>query len=231
MSVVAIIDSGIQNNKKLNIVKSMTLYVNDNYEIEERPDSTCLNEHGTIIADIITLINPDVELIDINILDEKLETNGQIMIQALKKALSFKPDIINLSLGTNNIRYVFELRKLIKEAVKNEVIIVAAYSNNNKITFPAIMKNVVGVKCISTLKLRDTPKSIYFYKNGIFYAPDSAKTIYHLKCKSCNYSMRGNSISAAYVSGELSLITNDKNLTNKDTLNRFMRVTRSEKNY
>ncbi len=219
---VAIIDSGIQNNKNLNIVKSMTLYVNDNYEIEERLDSTCLNEHGTIIADIITLINPDVELIDINILDEKLETNGQIMIQALKKALSFKPDIINLSLGTNNIRYVFELRKLIKEAVKNKIIIVAAYSNNNKITFPAMMKNVVGVKRMSTLKSGVTLKSIYFYKNSIFYAPDSAKTIYHLKCKPCSYNMRGNSISAAYISGELSLIANDKNLTIRDVLNTFI---------
>ncbi len=214
MSVVAIIDSGIQNNKNLNIVKSMTLYVNDNYEIEERPDSTCLNEHGTIIADIITLINPDVELIDINILDEKLETNGQIMIQALKKALSFKPDIINLSLGTNNIRYVFELRKLIKEAVKNKIIIVAAYSNNNKITFPAMMKNVVGVKRMSTLKLQNTPKSIYFYKNSIFYAPDSANIIYKLRRKSCNYNIRGNSISAAYISGELSLIVNKKYFIN-----------------
>ncbi len=224
MSVVAIIDSGIQNNKNLNIVKSMTLYVNDNYEIEERPDSTCLNEHGTIIADIITLINPDVELIDINILDEKLETNGQIMIQALKKALSFKPDIINLSLGTNNIRYVFELRKLIKEAVKNKIIIVAAYSNNNKITFPAMMKNVVGVKRMSTLKLQNTPKSIYFYKNSIFYAPDSANIIYKLRRKSCNYNIRGNSISAAYISGELSLIVNKKYFTQEQVLDMFINI-------
>ncbi len=221
---VAIIDSGIQNNKNLNIVKSMTLYVNDNYEIEERLDSTCLNEHGTIIADIITLINPDVELIDINILDEKLETNGQIMIQALKKALSFKPDIINLSLGTNNIRYVFELRKLIKEAVKNKIIIVAAYSNNNKITFPAMMKNVVGVKRMSTLKLQNTPKSIYFYKNSIFYAPDSANIIYKLRRKSCNYNIRGNSISAAYISGELSLIVNKKYFTQEQVLDVFINI-------
>jgi subtilisin family serine protease len=221
---VAIIDSGIQNNKNLNIVKSMTLYVNDNYEIEERLDSTCLNEHGTIIADIITLINPDVELIDINILDEKLETNGQIMIQALKKALSFKPDIINLSLGTNNIRYVFELRKLIKEAVKNKIIIVAAYSNNNKITFPAMMKNVVGVKRMSTLKLQNTPKSIYFYKNSIFYAPDSANIIYKLRRKSCNYNIRGNSISAAYISGELSLIVNKKYFTQEQVLDMFINI-------
>lgn len=224
MSTVAIIDSGIQQNKNLNVIKSMKLYVNDNYEIEEDCNSICLNNHGTVIADIITLINPDVELIDINILDEKLETNGKIMIRAINIALGLNPDIINLSLGTNSIRYIFELRKLIKKASENKIIIVAAYSNSNMITFPAMMKNVVGVKRMSTLKRNVASKYAYLCKNNTFYAPDSAKTIYHLKCKPCNYNIRGNSISTAYISGELSLIASNKYFTQKQVLERFINL-------
>ena len=208
MSRVAIIDSGINKEDavcKLNIVKSLSININENNEITETCGSKCSNHHGTVIADIISQINPNVEIIDINILNDELQTNGHILLRAINRAIDLKPDIINISLGTNSIKYIAQMMKLIKSAVKNNIYIVAAHDNRDKITFPAALRDVIGVKRISTL-CKSNDNLIYAYEKNIYYAPDSNFYIHKLHNCKCKYIMWGNSMSAAYITGELSVV-------------------------
>lgn len=211
MSKVVIIDSGI--NKKyakntLNIIKSLSLYVDKNNNIFEKEVSKCNNPHGTAVADIITSINPNVQIIDINILDDNLETNGYIFLKAIERAIELKPDVINLSLGTNSLKYTIQMIKLVNKAVKNNIHVVAAYDNSGRIAFPAIIKGVIGVKSLSNLEKH---KSIdqYAYKRNTYYAPGCSVYLYGLDDSEHENFLYGNSMASAYITGKISLIIDE----------------------
>lgn len=211
MSTVAVIDSGI--NKKhakntLNIIKSLSLYIDKNNNISEKEDSKCNNLHGTAVADIITNINPNVQIIDINILDDNLETNGYILLKSIERAIELKPDVINLSLGTNSLKYTIQMIRLIKKATKNNIHVVAAYDNSGRITFPAIIKGVIGVKSISVLK-EDNYSNQYAYIGTTYYAPRCSIYAYSLDGSECEKIMYGNSMASAYITGKISLIIDE----------------------
>lgn len=225
MSKVAIIDSGIDERYavcKLNVVQSLTVSISEDDETKEFTGSKCKNPHGTIIADVITQINSNVEIIDINILNEKLETNGYVLLRAIEKAIDLKPDVINLSLGTNSLRYTFSMMKQIKRAIRNNILMVAAYDNNNRITFPATFRDVIGVKKISSLSSSSDNFLWYLYQKDIYYAPGENYYIHELNdCKS-KYIMSGNSISTAYITGELTVLKDRyKELSMKEIIAKF----------
>lgn len=226
MSRIAIIDSGIDMKyakNTLNVIKSLSLYIDKNNNIYERDESTCNNPHGTAIADIITQINPNVQIIDINILDANLETNGYILLRSIERAIELMPDIINLSLGTNSLKYIIQMRRLIKKAMKNNIHVVAAYDNSGKITFPAMLKGVIGVKSISNLD-ENNYSSQYAYKGNIYYAPGCSIYTYSFDCSNHKNILQGNSMASAYITGKISLIIDDnleisyKTIINKDKI-------------
>lgn len=222
MSRIAIIDSGINKDDavcKLNIVQSLSIYINENNEITEKNISNCNNPHGTIVAEIITQINPSAEIIDVNILDNELRTNGHVLLYAIKKAIDLKPDIINLSLGTNSLKYILPMKRLVKKAIKSNIYIVAAYDNCDRLTFPAVLKDVIGVKRISTLNISDNK---YAYRKKIFYALDNNIFVNKMNSSKINCAMQGNSMSAAYITGQLSLLIEQNNkLSVKEAVNQL----------
>ena len=224
MSKVAVIDSGI--NKKyakntLNIIKSLSLYVDKNNNIYEKEGSKCNNPHGTAVADIITDINPNVQIIDINILDDNLETNGYILLKSIERAIELKPDVINLSLGTNSLKYTMQMIKLVKMAVKNNIHVVAAYDNSGRITFPAMINGVIGVKSITCL-LKENSNNQYTYKGNKYYAPGCSIYAYSLDGSKCESIMYGNSMASAYITGKISLnIDENKDISYKAVISKM----------
>lgn len=204
---VVVIDSGIDiNNMELKgkISHRLGLIIDENGKIKKVENPKCRNIHGTIIASCINHMWNNIELIDINILNENLMTNGETLIEALKIAEEFHPHVVNLSLGTLKLKYCLRLKRVINKLVKNNTIIVSAVDNRGARTYPAAFKNVVGVKS------QEVDIGKICYKHGYFYAsPWLKKDIIYCEDykKYC-----GNSIATAYVSGWISKEISEGNL-------------------
>ena len=159
------------------------------------------NRHGTTVAMIIRHICCDVDFISINILDDKLSTDGRILLYALSQVFDYSPDIIHMSLGTVNKKYILPLRRIVKEARRHHIPLVAAAENTNKVSYPAYLKGVFGVKSDSF----DNCKQ-YYYKRGFFYAPFETGGIDCIQEISSIRDAKGTSIAAAYLTGHLAEI-------------------------
>lgn len=197
---VAIIDSGIDGSKSnLNdyIKLSLAFKIGDKGTIIVDENAAVKHEHGTAIAMIIQHICKDVEFISINIFDECLLSDGRILIHSLKQAIELKPDIIHLSLGTSKHRYKFILKKLMKLAEKNNIIVVSSLSNDKTRSYPADLKNVIRVAG----KSFECYESFYCL-NDIYYAPVDIGKIEN-RDELENKGMKGNSMAAAYITGNL----------------------------
>jgi hypothetical protein len=217
---VVIIDSGVDIERydlDKNVKNSISYKLGNRGDVVEDNKIKVRNDHGTAIAMIIKCICKKVDIFSINILDENLRADGRVLIHALKKAIEIKPDIIHLSLGTTKFRYKYVLNRIVKRAKKNNIVVVSAYSNEGKDSYPAALKSVVGVK---SSEIRDV-QNIYFHKNT-FYAPpmiiyDELKSFF--KCEN----MCGNSIAAAYITGHMCKYIKDKQIViNKELINRLI---------
>lgn len=193
---IVIIDSGIDTNETYlrNYIKEETGFkLNEKLDVVEEHNPKIKNDHGTVIAKTIKYICNEVEFISINILDENLSTDGRVLIQALKKSISYNPHIVHLSLGTTKIKYWYPLKKLCKFLNKNNVIIVSAANNEGKRSYPAYLKEVIGVK-------GENINNTYFYNNKFFYSSLGLPNDLCISSKRYR-DVTGNSISAAYITG------------------------------
>lgn len=174
--------------------------MNDEGYIVEDQSLKPRHEHGTAIAMIIRDIFENVEFISVNILNERLTTDGRVLIHAFREALLYKADIIHLSLGTTRWRYKFPLKRLVKEAAKNDVIVVSAANNQGIKSYPAFINGVVGVKGNMALN-----KSEFSYNDGFFYAPMETKDIVGINELQHGDRAIGNSMAAAYITGHIAM--------------------------
>ena len=127
---VLIIDSGVNGSTKETI----------NYVQYE--DNNDYLEHGTVIANIIRAINPDVNIYSAKVVDRGGSTVNDKLAQALLYALFNNIDIINVSLGLPS--YSDTIQDIINKLAKRGVIIVAAAGNNASV-YPALYNNVISV--------------------------------------------------------------------------------------
>ena len=175
--------------------------------------------HGTAIAMIIRHICSNVEFISVNILDENLSTDGRILTYALSQVLDYQPDIIHMSLGTLKKRYIFTLKRIVKEARKLNILLVAAAENSGRISYPAYLNGVIGVKAAFFKN-----SSEYLHKHGFFYAPIGTEGISCIQKISEIKNAKGTSMAAAYISGHLAMILNDsKELSFKEAKETLIR--------
>lgn len=216
MSVtVAILDSGINPNVSHlsnHIRESTGFRFDDKQTIIEDKSMTVTHEHGTMVALVIKHLCQAVTFININILNEKLRTDGRILIHALNHALHLKPDIIHLSLGTKKWRYKWGLQKIVDKALQQEIVIVAAASNDGKKAYPACLKDVIGVKMEKFTDIYS-----YRYHNGFFYAPLDVSGVTGFDFFQ-GRQIGGCSTSAAYITGHLSRIKAAENTETADDL-------------
>lgn len=102
--------------------------------------------HGTTVAYIIEKSCNIKSIISIKILNDQRElTSANKLIIALEWCLHEGIHIINLSLGSTNLFDRGKIKQIVLKLVKSGAILVAANSNSNNITYPASMKQVIGV--------------------------------------------------------------------------------------
>lgn len=216
--VVAVVDSGIDSSiadLSNYVIKSTGFGINHDGYIVENREKEVQHFHGTAIAMVIRYICPNVRLVSVNILNERLVTDGRVLIQALGETVSFKPDIINLSLGTTKWRYKWPLTDIVKEAIKNNVYIVSAANNENVRSYPAYLRGVIGVKAAKDIELDE-----YYFKKNMFYAPAHLQGVDGSDLIKDAYGYSGTSFSAAYITGHLAnLISNNNSLDADEVVN------------
>ncbi|MEG0472129.1 MAG: S8 family serine peptidase [Solibacillus sp.] len=162
---VAIMDSGInKSHPDLNIPEENSMNFVE-------PDEKVIDDfgHGTAVAGIIAAqnntigiqgISPNVEIIDLKVLDEKGTGSIDDFIEAIEWSIANEINVINVSFGflTENER----LKEVIKRALDNNIIIVAAAGNTYGfgVEYPAKYEGVISVNSINQdLKLLNSSAS------------------------------------------------------------------------
>ena len=149
---VLIIDSGVNGATKETI----------NYVQYE--DNNDYMEHGTLIANIIRAINPDVNIYSAKVVDRGGSTVNDKLAQALLYALFNNIDIINVSLGLPS--YSDTIQDIINKLAKRGVIIVAAAGNKEETMYPALYNNVISVGATDdngNIEPYSAPADVYTY--------------------------------------------------------------------
>lgn len=146
---IAVIDDGINVEFYNNIpTLNNSVEIDINCNVKEYVNNAIEYSHGTVCAAIISKYTKDARISSVKIINESNKTTGKQFIRAIEWCLENHIGIVNLSLGSTNINEKKDICKIINKAVKNGMIIIAASSNDGKITYPAAFSNVIGVKTL-----------------------------------------------------------------------------------
>lgn len=120
--------------------------------------------HASVCAGIFMReLHCPCELLLIRVLDaDSLRGNIHALAAALDFCISSRIDVINLSLGTSCIRDAELLQDKVNELTRHHIIIVAAESNRNQLTFPAAFEHVIGVRELTRANRRAPSDSILY---------------------------------------------------------------------
>lgn len=176
---VAVIDDGVNEEAFYNIGKlTHSIEVTDQDRIVQADSSgRCELSHGTICAAILKQYAPDVRMSSVKILHD-LRGTKEKLVSAIKWCIRHKVDVVNLSLGTENYMDCNMLRALVNDAYSEGIIIVAASSNRNVITYPASLSNVIGVKCDQGGELKPGQyRYCYYEMDGIDIVANSVRRL------------------------------------------------------
>ena len=165
--------------------------------------------HGTICAAIIHQKVREVKLGSVKVLNDERKGRVAQLCTALDWCVQQKYDLINLSLGTVCTSDWKRMQPYIQKAYEHGILIVAAQNNEGVITYPASMRQVIGVKCYREFDYLKEEK--YFSEKGkpyeyIEYPLDGIEFVapsYHklLICHDQTYLCgRGNSFAAPVIS-------------------------------
>lgn len=160
---VAVIDTGVNiRHSYLEdcIIGGIGFRDNGNFiEIKENFEDD--NGHGTACASIIKKEYNYVKIFAIKALDREGKTNIQILEESLKYLIDTDIQLINLSLSISTYDITEELLLICEKLVKMNKIIICSLSNGLEESYPAILKNIIGVRG-SILNDRN---SIWYNKN------------------------------------------------------------------
>ncbi len=116
------------------------------------------NGHGTDIAAAIVRLAPEVRLVAIKIMDERLRTSADLMAAGIETAFRHGAHIINLSLGTPNMGKAMLLRDCCAMAVDAGSVVLAAAHPVGERAYPADLPETVGVTT-----RRECPLEKFYY--------------------------------------------------------------------
>lgn len=206
--LVAVIDSMVNlsdenlKNKNISVIK---------LEEESNEKSKHNNYHGTGVCNYICSECEDVEILSIQVLNNKNKSNLQKVIDAIEYSINNYVDVINLSLGTcvDNEK-VHLLKEVCDRAEKKGIIIFSAHNNYGKKSYPASFLNVIGINNDEKIKedffvVNKKETNIVFSKN-LITTNYLGENIYNV----------GNSFLCAYVVGIFSSYIKHLNLNCKN---------------
>ena len=102
--------------------------------------------HGTAVTAAIREKAPDAEIFAIKVFDRELAATGQALIAACEHAVTFRADIVNLSLGTQNIDHEAALVDVIARLHESGAIVVAAGEQDGIRWLPGALAGVWAVE-------------------------------------------------------------------------------------
>lgn len=167
MLKVAFIDDGINANdiSYKSDHKFFHYIVKGDSVIESNDKIVNSESHGTLCASVFVKYAPDCNIYDINISpNEKDSINVRNVNIALQWCVGNDIHLISMSLGILSMIDISELKNIIDTITLKGIILVASCSNTNKVTYPASLDNVLGVRYDSQ----------YSLKNGEYYFLNSA---------------------------------------------------------
>ncbi|NOJ73110.1 hypothetical protein [Paenibacillus alvei] len=154
---VIVIDSGINEDLYLkcyirnyiSLIKSDTIKVKDEHG------------HGTAIIGMLNDFCKDlIDITVIRVLDEKCSSSCSHLLEAIDISIDLNPDIINLSLGTEDLSYVEDFKVRCKLANEKDILLVTT-DNGSKYCLPSMMEETVRVKKDE----RVTTEDLYYNKS------------------------------------------------------------------
>lgn len=144
---IAVIDSGIDSQHQFYKGKLEAFYSITERGIVQAQDPNDENGHGTAVAFIIDKFASSYEIRVYKAFDNTLKTNIDYLITALEHVKLWKPDIINLSLGTISSSGKAKLDTVCQDLYNSGTIIIAAASETEHIhCWPADFPYVVRVR-------------------------------------------------------------------------------------
>lgn len=177
--------------------------------------------HSEQVSAVIFKENPSCKLKLVPTINKNRKCSSGDLIHSMQLLLEDGVDIISLSVGIERTNY-YELQYFCEEITKKGIVLVAAYNNQGKVTYPAEYKNVIGV----THNKNTNENIILEYKkekNIVFFSP----YVYLGQFERTGL-VQGNSFSCALLSGYLSNYKNtgqlhkmEKNLLSLNKLKRM----------
>ncbi|MCL1883767.1 MAG: S8 family serine peptidase [Defluviitaleaceae bacterium] len=141
---VIIIDSGIDKGHKVfnSAVIETYCFKSDTWQIENMPDVK--NGHGTAVASIIANGIPGIKICSFQLFNEQLECSDEMLISCLEFInQNIDCKIINFSLGIKI--YDRKLESICSMLASGGIMLIAAFSNEGGVSYPAGFDCVVGV--------------------------------------------------------------------------------------
>ena len=196
---VFLLDSGFNKWEKKQEQRTIKSYELKNDKIEVVNTDNDILGHGTQISNIISK-DLNVDLNVIKIFDSDYNTQIYLLLAALEYILTQEDVyIVHMSLGVSI--YNEKLEYLCNKLSEKQIILVAAFDNNKRVSYPAAFQNVVGVsasyRCLRSNEFVSVKNSIINVK-----AKSQSQTIVTLNNEKFRMNM-GNSFAAAYVTREI----------------------------
>jgi subtilase family protein len=107
--------------------------------------------HGTAVAAAIREKAPDAEIVAVKVFFESLATDVETLARAIVEAAARGAAVINLSLGTAEIRHTQRLEAAVLCARQDGAIVVAARDDGGVLWLPGCLDGVVAVRADASL--------------------------------------------------------------------------------
>jgi hypothetical protein len=111
--------------------------------------------HGTVCASILAEFACDTEILSIS-LGEQEKLPVQNLEAALKWCANNQIDVICMSIGVTSFLELSHLFPLFNSLIKQGIMVAAAASNDGRITYPASLPSVIGVRHVNGASKRMT---------------------------------------------------------------------------
>ena len=158
---VAVIDSGVDEHPDVGTVQGGVIVeydadTPDGYVVRDEAHGD-LYGHGTACAGIIRALAPHCEIYSVRVLGANLTGKAGCFAQGLDWAIEHNMHVVNLSLSTTNEDWLLSFFDLADQALRKNIMVVGALSNERKTSIPCELASLFSVAAIAT----DNPEQIY----------------------------------------------------------------------
>lgn len=223
---IVIIDTGCEISHprlvKKDIVNLQVIQkAEGNYSILHTDQDNDEVGHGTAICNIVCSHFPRASILMIKIFDKDLVVNEDLLLFSLEYiGNNIECKIVNLSLGISTLEHYDDLYRICDWLDKKGVMLISAFDNDGSISFPAAMKNVIGVTSDEHC-LKNTDYYVCASDIVNICAKGNAQKIAWLEGR---YSIgQGNSYACAHVSGIALNIIANISIDNRKELVQYMK--------